>query len=91
LPPVAQEDLRFKVVEAVQGGIKQVEAARIFKMTRQAIGRWMKAVRLGGVAALKAKPQGRPKTGGKLLPWQAAQIVNTFKKNMFDMPHSVSM
>lgn len=51
----------------------------------------MKAVRLGGVAALKAKPQGRPKTGGKLLPWQAAQIVNTFKKNMFDMPHSVSM
>jgi hypothetical protein len=42
-------------------------------------------------SGLEAKPKGEPKTGGKLLPWQAAQIVNTFKKDMFDMPHSVSM
>ena len=39
----------------------------------QAVGRWLKAYRSGGGAALNARRQGRPK-GGSLLPWQAAQI-----------------
>lgn len=73
LPTIAQEDLRCKAVKAVLEGKKQVEIAKIFGVTRQAVGKWVKAYRKGGTRILKAKPKGRPK-GGTLLPWQAAQI-----------------
>jgi transposase len=73
LPAVAQEDLRRKVIKSVLKGKKQVEAAELFGVTRQAVGKWVKAYREGGSRALKAKRQGRPR-GGSLLPWQSAQI-----------------
>lgn len=73
LPTVAQEDLRRKAVKAVLDGMKQVEVAKLLGITRQAVGKWMKAYREGGAKALKAKQKGRPK-GRSLLPWQAAQI-----------------
>jgi transposase len=76
LPAVAQQDLRFKAVKAVVGGKKQVEVANIFGVTRQAVGKWVRAYRQGGLKALKAAKQGRPK-GGSLLPWQAAQVAKT--------------
>ncbi|MDF1527107.1 MAG: winged helix-turn-helix domain-containing protein, partial [bacterium] len=76
LPPIAQEDIRVKAVKAVNEGQKQVEVARIFGVTRQAVGNWVKAYRENGKKALKAKRQGRPK-GGTLLPWQAAQIARS--------------
>jgi transposase len=73
LPAVAQEDLRQKAIKAVSGGQKQVDVAKILGVTRQAVGKWVKRFRQGGDRSLKAKQRGRPK-GGKLLPWQAAQI-----------------
>lgn len=73
LPAIAQEDIRRKVVKAVLDGKKQVEMAKLFGVTRQAVGKWVKAYREGGEKALKAKRRGRRK-GGLLLPWQAAQI-----------------
>ena len=76
LPPIAQEDIRIKCVKAVLSGKKQVEVARLFCVTRQALGRWMKAYREGGEKALKARQRGRPK-GGSLLPWQAAHVAKT--------------
>ena len=76
LPAVAQEDLRYKAVKAVLDGKKQVEVAKLFDVTRHAVGKWVKAHHEGGTKALKAKPKGRPK-GGSLLPWQAAQIAKT--------------
>jgi transposase len=76
LPPIAQEDIRIKCVKAVLNGKKQVEVARLFCVTRQALGRWVKAYREGGEKALKARQRGRPK-GGTLLPWQAAHIAKT--------------
>jgi len=76
LPSVAQEDLRRKAVKAVLDGRKQVEVAKVLGVTRQAVGKWVKAYRQSGTKALKRKPQGRPK-GGSLLPWQAAQIART--------------
>lgn len=76
LPPIAQEDLRRKVIKSVLSGTKQVEAAGLFGVTRQAIGKWVKAYREGGSKAIKAKRQGRPR-GGSLLPWQSAQIAKT--------------
>lgn len=76
LPPVAQEDLRRKAIKAVSGGAKQVETAQFLGVTRQAVGKWIKAYREKGSKAIKAKKQGRPR-GGSLLPWQSAQIAKT--------------
>lgn len=76
LPAIAQEDIRIKCVKAVLSGKKQVEVARLFCVTRQALGRWVKAYREGGEKALKARQRGRPK-GVSLLPWQAAHIAKT--------------
>jgi transposase len=76
LPAVAQEDLRRKAVKAVLGGMKQIEAAKVLGVTRQAIGKWLKAYRQGGLKTLKAKRQGRPR-GGSLLGWQSAQIAKS--------------
>jgi transposase len=76
LPAVAQEDIRHKAVKAVLTGKTQVEVARLFGVTRQAVGKWIKKYRESGMNGLKAKRQGRPK-GGTLLPWQAAQVVRT--------------
>jgi transposase len=73
LPSIAKEDIRRKVIKSILSGTKQVEAAQLFGVTRQAIGKWVKAYREGGYKAIKAKPQGRPR-GGSLLPWQSAQI-----------------
>jgi transposase len=73
LPTVAQEDLRRKAVKAILEDMKQVEVAKLLCVSRQAVGKWVKAYRENGTKALKAKRKGRPK-GGSLLPWQAAQI-----------------
>ena len=73
LPAIAQQDLRHKAIKAVIGGTKQVEAAELFGVTRQAIGRWVKAYRQGGFKALKVRKQGRPK-GGSLLPWPSLSL-----------------
>ena len=79
LGPKAQEDLRRKAVKAVLGGMTRVDAAKAFGVTRQAVGAWMEAYKRGGASALKAKPRGRPRTGGSLAPWQAAQIVRAIE------------
>jgi len=72
LSPATQEALRVKAVNAVSGGMNQREAAKVFGVTHQAVGKWIKKYREFGEKGLKAKKQGRPK-GGSLLPWQAAQ------------------
>jgi transposase len=70
---MAQEDLRRKAVKAVLESMRQQDAAELFGVTRQAVGKWIAAYRKGGLRALRAHPRGRP-PGGSLLPWQAAQI-----------------
>jgi transposase len=76
LSPQAQEELRVRAVKAVLKGKTQVEVAEVLGVTRQAVGKWVKAYREGGFKALKARKRGRPK-GGKLQPWQAGQIAKT--------------
>jgi len=73
LPPAGQEQLRRKAVEAVLGGMTQVDAAGLFGVTRQAVGAWMERYARAGAAALKAQRRGRPRGSSRLLPWQAAQ------------------
>ncbi len=73
LPSEAQEDTRRKAVQAVRDGKTQLEAAKLFGVTRQAIGGWMKIYDEVGVKGLRAQRRGRPK-GKKLKPWQCAQV-----------------
>ncbi|RJR30951.1 MAG: IS630 family transposase [Desulfobacteraceae bacterium] len=73
LPGIAQSDLRKKAIQRILDGVTQIEVAKIFGVTRQAVGKWVAAYREGGEKALREKRRGRPK-GGSLLPWQAAQI-----------------
>jgi transposase len=76
ISPSAQEHLRQLAVKAVLDGKKQKAVAQFFAVTPQTISKWVKAYRQGGQVALKSKQKGRPQ-GGKLKPWQAAQIAKT--------------
>ena len=76
LSPQSQEDLRRRVVSAVNNGLSQRAAARHFGVSRPAVGDWMKRYREGGMQALTSTPRGR-KTGEKraLTPDQEEQIL----------------
>ena len=69
-----QEDLRRRVVEAVQNGLSQSAAAGIFAVARGTINRWMGLVAEEGSRALKARRRGRPRRS-RLAPHQAATTV----------------
>lgn len=75
LSPVAQEDLRRRVVHGVvEQDMSQSEAARVFGVSRQSVNRFVQAFRDEGEAGLVVRPRGRPKGGGKLTPRQEAVI-----------------
>jgi len=69
-----QEDLRRRVVEAVQKGLSQTDAARLFGLARGTVSRWMGLVERVGRRALKARRRGRPPVS-RLQPHQAATTV----------------
>src|SRR3989442_4563977 len=70
----AQEDLRRRAVEAVQKGLSQTEAARVFGVARGTVSRWRGLVERVGRRALKARRRGRPPVT-RLAPHQAATTV----------------
>ena len=74
LPAEGQEDLRRRVVSAVQKGLSQTEAARVFGLARGTVSRWMGLVERVGRRALKARRRGRPPVS-RLKPHQAATTV----------------
>jgi transposase len=74
LPGKAQEDLRRRIVEAVEKGLSQTEAARVFGVARGTVSRWMGLVGREGRRALKARRRGRPPVS-RLAPHQAATTV----------------
>src|SRR6202140_1667113 len=69
-----QEDLRRRVVEAVQKGLSQTVAAGIFGVARGTVSRWMGLVERQGRRALKARRGGRPPVS-RLAPHEAATSV----------------
>ena len=77
LTPSAQEAVRKRAVQAVRDGQRQKDAARAFGVSEQTMSKWMKLHRDNGAKALKARPRGRPKGGGRLEPWQCAQLAKT--------------
>ena len=68
-----QEGIRRKVVRAVAEGMKQVEAARVFGVSRTSIWSWMKAYGISGEPGLASQKRGRKK-GASLNAQQAASI-----------------
>src|ERR1039458_3931044 len=74
LPGKAQQDLRRRIVEAVEKGLSQTEAARVFGVARGTVSRWMGLVEREGRRALKARRRGRPPVS-RLAPRQAATTV----------------
>jgi transposase len=75
LSPDAQAEIRLRVINAVHGGMKQAEAARIFGVSRWSVGQWTKSHREHGADALAAKRRGRRKgEAGKLSVSQAKRM-----------------
>src|ERR1700693_1562679 len=74
LPAEGQEDLRRRVVEVVQKGLSQTEAAEVFGIARGTVSRWVGLVERAGRRALKARRRGRPPVS-RLAPHQAATTV----------------
>lgn len=74
LPGEAQEDLRRRVVQAVQKGLSQTAAARVFAVARGTVNRWVGLWEREGSRALKARPRGRPRRS-RLAPHPAATTV----------------
>lgn len=75
----AQAALRMRAVAAVDGGMPQVDAAKVFGVTRQIVGKWMWAFREGGKQALKAKKRGPKRGNRKLNGWQSAATCNLIR------------
>lgn len=75
----AHENQRLSAVRAILAGTKQVKVAKIFHVTVQTVCLWFKKYKKGGFKALRSKQRGRPKEGGALLPWQAANVVRMLK------------
>lgn len=79
LSPQTQAALRQRAVRAVLGGMTQMAVAKAFAVTRQAVGKWMKAYRRGGLGALVARKRGPEGARGKLKGWQAAAVCNLIR------------
>ena len=69
-----QAHLRRLVVLAVRDGMKQTEAAEQYQVSLRAVSKWVALDKQGGLRALKPKPRGRPKGGGRLNARQAQRI-----------------
>jgi transposase len=81
LSPAAQEELRRRAVALVGQGRSQTEAAALLDVSRQSVSEWVRAHRLGGEEALRARTRGR-RAGEKtaLAPWQQAQIAKAIRE-----------
>ena len=59
LPGAAQAALRNRAVQAVLDGMTQAEAARVFRVHRNAVNRWIRRYREGGWGGLAEQRRGR--------------------------------
>jgi transposase len=71
LPADALADLRRRVVAAVEAGASQVQVARLFGVSRQTVGAWVRAYRNRGDSAFR--PHRRGRRPGEQLALTAAQ------------------
>ena len=75
IPAVAQDELRNRVVAALNRGVTQAQAARVFGITDRSIRRWVKQMRESGIDRVEPKKRGRiAGTVSELKPRQAERI-----------------
>lgn len=76
LKPEQQQELRRRVVSAIQDGMPPAEAERVFKVAYGSIFNWLARYRQGGWDALKTGSRsGRPrKLDGRMMRWVYATV-----------------
>ena len=74
LPSEAQAELRRSAVRLVGEGRSRTEVAGLLSVTRETVGRWVKAHRAGGERALDARRRGRRPGHTKLTDAQQLRI-----------------
>ena len=75
IPAAAQDEIRKRVIAALNGGVKQAEAARVFGIPDRTIRRWVSQMRREGVVSIEPKRRGRiAGEVSELRPRQAARI-----------------
>ena len=81
LAPAAQEELRRRAVALVGEGRSRTEVAAVLDVSRQSVSEWVRAHRLGGDGALRARTRGR-RAGEKtaLAAWQQAQVAKAIRE-----------
>ena len=79
LQPIVQEELRRRVVVAIHGGMKQVEAVEVFGVARKTVWQGLTAYTASGDSGLAARKRGSQGRRGKLKGWQAAAICNLIR------------
>jgi transposase len=85
LSPEGQADLRRRAVAAVESGMSQQEAARVFGISRRAVGVWVRAHRQSGPAALNPQRRGRnPGEQFALSPRQQAEVLDAVSEHTPD-------
>jgi transposase len=78
ISPQAQEDLRRRVVAAVERGMSQVEAAEVFDVSIRSVSRWWNAFqRKGSKALVSGKPGQRPEVQKALSKAQQKALCRT--------------
>ena len=75
LPAAAQAALRTRAVRAVLGGMTQAEAARVFGVHPNAVNRWIRRYREGGLAGLSARRRGGAGRQAALTETQQQEVV----------------
>ncbi len=68
-----REARRLRAIEAIQQGLTQSHVAAMLGISSASVSNWALRFRSGGVAALLARPRGRP-LGGRIPARQAAAI-----------------
>lgn len=75
LTPQAQAEIRLRVLDALQEGMSQTQAATTFGVSRWSVVQWVKTHRQSGEQALLAKPRGRRSgEAGKLSAKQSERL-----------------
>ena len=84
LDQATQAHIRTMAVQAVRGGMSQVDAARTYGVSPRAVSNWMRRSRDGGLKALRAGKRGRRHGSGRLNHRQAVRIRKMIIERMPD-------
>ena len=85
----ALEDLRRRVVAAVESGLTQVDAARLFGVSRQTVSGWVRAYRSNGDATFRPGRRGRPP--GNRLALSTARHLSVIRTIATQFPDAVGL